>query len=395
MRTLPKWIPPVVVLALSCAAFTLMVKLRRTERPQPPAREDPKVACRTLEREDFSLTIRSQGTVEAAITLRLVAEVDGRTTQVSPSLKKGGFFSKGDLLLSIDERDYQLAVTRASAQVASAQLRLAMVEAEARVAEEDWEALGREGKASALLLRQPQLVEARATLAAADADLAKAQLDLERTRMVAPFSGRVRSANVDRGQFVRRGEALATVFSIERVEVSVPLPLSEFEFLNLPLERSPEAFARQPVGVTLIGRFGRREHRWQGQVVRVGGEVDIDSRMASVVVAIEDPYRSDESMASPPLRVGTFVTAEIEGRKAKGVYVLTRTELWDEGKALAIDSENRLRKRNLEVLWSDRHRVVVQHGFEPGDRLCVSAIDIPQDGMVVGPVAVGSETEWE
>ena len=392
MKTWQKIIPPVMVILVCSVAFQLMIKYRRRATPSPVVFTPPAVEVAELKRVDFPPQVSSQGTVEAATALRLVSEVDGRVVTVSPSLKGGGYFDRDELLVAIDPRDYRLAVTRGEAQVASAQLRLATVEAEAAVATKDWEELGRPGEPSALLLRRPQLAEARSALAAAEADLEKAKLDLSRTRIVAPFKGRVRMATAEVGQFVRRGEEVASVFGIERVEVRLPLPLAEMEFLDLPSERTPRAFQENPVQVTLTGRIGRRDHEWFGEVVRVDGEVDRLSRMTSVIVAVDDPYTVGATTGAPPLRVGMFVKATLRGRIAKGVYVLPRTAVRAEAQALAVDREGRLRYRELEILRRDRSQVVVESGFESGDRLCLSTVDIPQDGM---PVTIVAEDQGE
>ena len=389
MSKVRKVVLPLLVVGLSVGAFVLMIKFRRKVEALPVESPPPAVQVVALEREDYPIRIRSQGTIEAAVTVRLISEVDGKTVGISPGLEKGGFFTKGEVLVALDSRDYSLAVTRAEAQVAAAQLRVATVEAEAKIAMEDWEELGKDREASALLLRQPQLVDARSALAAAEADLSRAKLDLERTKIRAPFDGRVRAANVDVGQVIRRGEELASIFGIDRVEVSLPLPLAELEYLDLPVERTPEAFRVKPTKVSLTGRFGRQEYQWQGRVVRIGGEVDTDSRMVSVVVSIEKPYSSGATTAGPPLRVGMFVEAEIEGRTAKGVYVVPRVQLWENSRALAVDQQGRLRIRELQLLRADRERAVIESGFEPGDRLCVSAIDIPADGLEVRVVEAG------
>ncbi|MCS1411620.1 MAG: Multidrug/solvent efflux pump periplasmic linker protein MepA [Verrucomicrobia subdivision 3 bacterium] len=380
---LRKIVLPILVLAISFTALVVMIKLRRTVTPNPVETLPPTVEVQMLDRVDFPFVIRSQGTVEAATAIRLISEVDGKVRVISPALKKGGFFRQGELLLALDSRDFELAVTRAEAQVAAMRLRLATVEAEAKVAEKDWNELGQEKEASALLLRLPQLTDARSALAAAEADLEKANLDLERTRITAPFDGRVRQATVDVGQFVRRGEELASLFSVDRVEVSLPLPLAELRFLDLPRGLQFDELRKRPIRVTLVGRFGRQEHRWHGRVVRVDGEVDVDSRMTSIIVVVEDPYTVGEITDAPPLRVGMFVEAAIEGREVKGVYVVPRVLIQGSQRALVVDKEGRLRIRELQVLHADREQAVIESGFELGDRLCLSAVDTPIDGMRV------------
>ena len=390
---LRKVAPPVLALGMSAAALWAMVKWRRTATPNPVEIPPPTLELQALERVDFPISVKSQGTVEAATAIRLIPEVDGMVTAISPSLKRGGVFRKGELLVAIDSRDFELAVTRASAQVASAELRLATAEAEAKVAAQDWQEIGPEKEASALLLRQPQLAEAKSTLAAAKADWEKANLDLERTQIRAPFDGRVRRAAVDAGQFVRRGEELASLFGVDRVEVRLPLPLADLHFLDIPSGESSEDLRRRSIPVALKGRFGRREHRWRGHVVRVDGEVDADSRMVAVIAEVKNPYGAKDG-TNPPLKVGMFVEAEIQGRTAKGVYVVPRSLVLENRQALAVDAQSRLRIRELQILWADRQRAVIEGGFEPGDRLCLSAVDVPVDGMkvnVAGKEAGGEE----
>ena len=375
-------VPPVLVLGVSVAALWAMVKWRRTATPNPVETPLPTLELRALERVNFPISVKSQGTVEAATAIRLIPEVDGMVTAISPSLKRGGVFRKGELLVAIDSRDFELAVTRASAQVASAQLRLATAEAEAKVAAQDWQEIGTEKEASALLLRRPQLAEAKSTLAAAEADLEKANLDLERTQIRAPFDGRVKRAAVDAGQFVRRGEELASLFGVDRVEVRLPLPLAELRFLDIPPGESSEDLRRRSIPVALKGRLGKREHRWPGQVVRVDGEVDADSRMVAIIAEVKNPYGA-ENGANPPLRVGMFVEAEIQGRTAKDVHIVPRSLVLENRQALAVDAEGRLRIRELQILRADREQAVIEGGFEPGDRLCLSTVDVPVDGMKV------------
>ena len=382
MPMLRKVVPPMLVLGMSAAALWAMLKWRRTATPNPVETPIPTLELRALERVNFPISVKSQGTVEAATVIRLIPEVDGMVTAISSSLKKGGVFRKGELLVAIDSRDFELAVTRASAQVASARLRLVTAEAEAKVAAQDWQEMGTEKEASALLLRQPQLAEAKSTLAAAQADWEKANLDLERTQIKAPFDGRVRRATVDAGQFVRRGEELASLFGVDRVEVRLPLPLSDLRFLDIPPGESSEDLRRRSILAALKGRFGRREHRWQGQVVRIDGEVDADSRMVAVIAEVKNPYGAKDG-TNPPLKVGMFVEAEIKGRTAKGVYVVPRSLVLENRQALAVDAQSRLRIRELRILRADRQRAVIEGGFEPGDRLCLSAVDVPVDGMKV------------
>jgi RND family efflux transporter MFP subunit len=375
-----KGLLPVIVILVSCGALVLMLKLRPQVKPEAPEKDALIAEVELLEKGEFTFKIKSQGTVNPAKSIQLIAEVDGRAMFVHPDFKAGGAFEKGQVLVELDSRDYQFAVTRAEAQVAAAKVRVATVEAEAEVALEDWKASGRSGQATPLLLRQPQLLEAKASLAASEAELAKARLDLERTRILAPFAGRVRSAAVDEGQFVRRGVELASVFGVDRVEVVLPLSVGELAFLDREVSRAEGTNA---IRVDLIEKFDRREDTvWEGKIVRVSGDVDVNSRQTYVVAAVEQPYRIDETK-SQPLRVGTFVEATIHGRTVKGVYQVPRVLLRENDEILVVDLEDRLQIRSLEVIWVDQSTVVARGGIEPGDALCLSAVDIPLPGRSV------------
>ena len=160
------------------------------------------------------------------------AELDGVVNEVASEFQQGSFFSKGDVLLELDATDYEAVVAQAESQLAGARLKLETIQAESKLARQDWEALSSQfhDGATPLLLREPQLKEAQATVRAAEAAWVKARKDLERTRIRAPCHGRILAKSVDRGQFVRRGQELARVFDLSKVEIQLPVAVSELAF---------------------------------------------------------------------------------------------------------------------------------------------------------------------
>ena len=165
--------------------------------------------------------------------------------------------------------------------MAQARLRLAEEEAEAEVAQREWETLGR-GDPRELALRKPQLEDARASVAAAEAGVERATRDLQRAEIVAPYAGRVRTKNVDIGQYVRVGDALATVYAVDVAEIRLPLPDDELAYLDLPLSYRGVRQQAQP-GVTLRATFAGETHVWNGRIVRTESEIDSVSRMVHAV----------------------------------------------------------------------------------------------------------------
>ena len=154
--------------------------------------------------EPVRLTIKTQGEATPRTSIDLAAEVSGKVTLVSPAFIEGGAFEKGDILIRIDPAEYKYRVVQARSNVAQARSRFASEEAEANIARKEWEELG-QGEGTPLALREPQLAEAAAGLASAEAALNEAELQLARTSIRAPFKGRVQTKDIDIGQYVTPG----------------------------------------------------------------------------------------------------------------------------------------------------------------------------------------------
>ena len=293
---------PLVLLGLAGLAAVTMIRNRPVVETRPPEIAPPGVRVHVVALEDVALSVTSEGTVRPRTESELVPEVSGRVMSVAPSFAEGGFFEAGDVLVTIDPFDYEQAVVAARAQLAQSRLRLAEEEAEAEVAQREWDSLG-EGDPRELTLRKPQLDDARAAVAAAEASLVRAERDLERARITAPYAGRVRRKGVDVGQFVTMGSSVATIYAVDRAEIRLPLPDNELAYLNLPLSYRGAA-NRQGPGVTLRSTFAGETHAWNGRIVRTESEIDPVSRMVHVVAEVDDPYRPGPVPNRPPLAVG-------------------------------------------------------------------------------------------
>ena len=217
---------PLIVIGVAGLVAVTMVRNRPEVETQAPTVEPPGVRAHLVTFETVRISVGSQGTVRPRTETQLVPQIAGRITSVSPSFVEGGFFEEGDVLLRLDRFDYEQAIVSARSQLAQARLQLAQEEAEAEVAQREWDALGR-GDPRELTLRVPQLEDARASVAAAEANVERAERDLERADVVAPYSGRVRTKSVDVGQFVTVGSPIATVYAIDVAEVGLALPDGE------------------------------------------------------------------------------------------------------------------------------------------------------------------------
>lgn len=380
MNRTTKILVPIVVLLFGAAIAAALVKLRpaveRTEVVVPP----PLVRVVTVEPRDLELTVRAQGTVMPGVESVLAAQVPGRVEWVAEQFADGGLFRRGQQLVRLEDRDQRLALSRAEATLARARTALELQQAEAEQAREDWNDLGR-GEPTALALRQPQLAQARAELEGAEAGLEQARLDLERTRITAPFDGRIRGARVDVGQYVGRGTPLAEIFSTEYAEIRLPVTKDDLGFLELDLATASQGAATP---VELAGELAGSVHTWPARIVRAAGELDPKTRMLPLWARIDDPFGRDTGRV--PLPMGLYVDAAIRGKTVTGAVVLPRSALRGDSEILVVDGDERLRFRTVEISRVERDHVVIGAGLDAGERVCVSPLEIVVDGMSVRTV---------
>ena len=372
---------PLLVLGVALAAAFVMWANRPPVETLTPVVTPPAVRVQTVAFESVALTVASQGTVQPRTASQLVPEIAGTVIEVSPAFAVGGFFEEGDVLLKIDPYDYQQALIAARSQLAQAQLRLAQAEAEAEVARREWEEIG-QGVANPLTLRLPQVEDARAAVASAEAAIDRATRDLERAEVRAPYAGRVQTKDVDVGQFVSRGTAVGRIYAVDSAEVRLPLPDEELAYVDVPMSYRGAQRQAGPA-VTLSADFAGRRYSWQGRIVRTEGEIDPVSRMVHVVAEVDDPYAPGPDPTRPPLAVGMFVEAEITGRRVDDVVVLPWAALNGRDQVLIVDDDGRLRFRQVDILRSTTEHVLVQGGLAPGERVSISALDAVIEGMAV------------
>ena len=231
--------------------------------------------------QSYKVQINSQGTVVPRTEITLTSEIPGKIDFVSRKIQSGSSFDKGDTLLVLDQRDFELALIAAQSSMYQAQVVYERELAESEVAKKEWGNING-GKASNLALRKPQLDQAKAALAAAEANYQRALLNVERTYILAPFKGRVRNEYVDVGMVVSPGIPLAQIYAVDMVEVTLPIAESDIKFLSIPLDGRMVPFSKQP-GMTLSSSFAGFTQRWNGKILRSAAEIDSRTRMLSVI----------------------------------------------------------------------------------------------------------------
>lgn len=369
---------PLLVLLVGVGVAALLIATGPKVQPRASEAVAPLVRIVTVAPSTLQFSVQTHGSVVPRTESELVPEVDGRVIEMSPSLVSGGFFKKGDVLLEIDGLDYEEGLEQARAGVARARSELTNAQKN-DVRQKD---LMRRGAVSDAAVDNSinQVRVAQAVVREANARLSRSQRDLERTKIMAPYDGRVRSERVDVGQFVRRGDNIGTIYAVDFAEVRLPIPNADLAYLDLPLGNGEPEVSTPPL-VTLRADFAGTAQQWQGQVVRTEGELDPTTRMIHVVARIPEPYSREGGRS--PLAVGMFVDAQIHGQTLDGVSVLPRSALRGANRVMVVDANDQLRFREVEVLRLADEKVYIGKGLEQGERVCISPLQSTADGMQV------------
>ncbi|NIL93278.1 MAG: efflux RND transporter periplasmic adaptor subunit [Woeseiaceae bacterium] len=346
--------------------------LREAPAKKEAAPRDLLVEVMVVEPMTANFEIGSQGTVRPRIETVLSAEVAGTIVEISPKWTAGGVFRPGEVLMRIDPTNYRVAVKQAEALVKQRQI----------------EFDGAEKLLSQGYRAEAEHASAAAALASAAAELVRANRNLERTDIQLPYSGMVRSKEADLGQFVNPGTRLGVVFATDQAEVRLPLTDEDLDFLNLPSAvdiRATGSGAGPMVELAAVRRGKVRT--WNAQVVRTEGVVDENSRVTYAVAVIEDPYRLES--AGEVLPVGTFVSAQISGTSREGIFRLPRSALKGADELLIADESDQLEIRSVDIVRSDAEDAYIEGGLAAGDRVILTAVESPVNGMRLRPIVVG------
>ena len=360
-------------LVISIALTIFMLKNKSMAVSENVEASIPYVKTMMLLPQTVNASIASQGVISPESALALLSELNSKVDWISPSMETGSSFSKGDTLLILDKRDYELALITAESNVLNAEVNLEREKAESDLASKEWKRVGA-GAGSDLALRKPQLAQAKATLAAAQATLERAQRNLKRTVFIAPFDGRVRTKNVDPGATIFPGTALGNIYATESFEVRLPIADQDVPFTGLDFNGRQIPDDKQlDVELSLGNSF------LKGKVVRAEAEVDPMTRMLSIVARIDN---TPSVSSSNPIAVGQFVEAIIYGIEIPDVVVIPRTAVRDGG-VWVVDTSMILYNRPVEVLRYENEFALIDEGIETGDRLLTSRLSSLVNGLKV------------
>jgi RND family efflux transporter MFP subunit len=376
---------------ISLAAIVVVILLMFRKPPQLLKSEKlaPLVTVRCLTARNIRMVIRGTGTVSPKTEVEIAPQLSGKVIYINENFRAGGFIPAGQTLLDIDPRDYELAVQQGQAGVAEAVVKLDIEKAEAQVALEEWKQLHPETKpASPLVLRQPQIRQAQARLQSAQAALAAAKLNLERTRLILPIDVRIVSQTVDLGQFVTTGKTIGRAYGMDFVEIALPLEDEQLKWFKIPDRADAcDIEATSRTAAEVITDFAGTTHTWNGYVARMTGQVDIKSRLISVVIEIPQPF--DTSKHTAPLLPGMFVEVLIKGDVLKNAIAVPRDAIHN-GNEVWLVNNSAIHIQPLNIVRSDRDFAYTISDLQNEAIIVTSSLDVVTEGMVV---RIGTDTD--
>lgn len=363
-KTRNKVKPVLLVLLVTVILVFLMIVLKPKEQKKEDVKVVPTVEVIQIQPIDYVIPIKSEGVILPKTQINIAAEVSGKITFVADGFINGGTFVKGDELLKIDPRDYELAITRAKANVAAQQANLDLQQAKSDLAKSDWKKYGKKGKPNALNLNLPQVASAKAALDGARADLQLAKRNLEKTHITAPFSGVILSKMVDLGQFVGLGTSLVSVASTEVAEVR--MSLSDSQLHNSGLDKFDGSQNIQ-VGISSEEAAGIQ---WTGKIASIEAQRDARTLFNYAIVEVAQPF----SQQSVPLRFNTFVNAQLNGVTLYQVYPIERGNIMLDNKVRVLSDQSKLIHKDVESVYSDDDFKYISKGIDSEDRIITTGL---------------------
>jgi RND family efflux transporter MFP subunit len=375
-------LPPVVLL-LAVGGAVWLIKTSPKPRQGPPREQVALVKTVALQRARRRIVLRTTGTVVPARRVTLRSRVSGEIVEVSPEFVPGARFVQGEVILRIDPEDYRLAVESRKADVARAEFEYKLELGQQDIAKREWSLV--EDKADAtgldeeLTLRKPHLRKATAALEGAQAALGKAELDLKRTGITAPFNLLVLDRQVNLGAQVSPQTALAEIVGTDEYWVEVTIPADRLPWVRLPgAEGEPgsPARVRTPAGLEV-------QAEWPGRVIQRRANLERAGRLAQLIVSVQNPLNGARGGSAVALLLGMYVRVEIEGPEMEAVFSVPRMNLQHGDSVWLMNADDRLEIRKVEIAWRDREQVLVRRGLADGERLVVSDIPAPVPGMLL------------
>jgi len=398
MEQVKKIITALVILGIGILIMMFFIKTKELPQEQVLEKKIPAVEVFKAVNSESNVVVSASGNVVAAKRLVVIPEVSGKVIYHHKNLLPGGKIKKGETVLRIDPRDYDLNVIQQKSNVALAEVQLTTEKGLKVVAEKEWNQISGQvqptEEGSQLAKRDLQVKSAEKSLEAAQSGLELATLRRKRTSIRSPFNAVVINESIEKGQFVGVGSQTVTLVDMDTFWVRVSLPADQLQWINIPGVQSDKG---SDVCVIQQNGFGK-EIRRRGKVKMLMTELEAQGRMARIIVEVPNPLSvdpavfacegdqidesvSDDNSSIVPLLLNDFVSVEITGKQFKNSVIVPRSAIRGNEKVWVLTADSTMDIRPITIGFRQSDSVYVTTGVSVGERVITSRIKIPVKGM--------------
>ncbi|MFC1498988.1 efflux RND transporter periplasmic adaptor subunit [Verrucomicrobiota bacterium] len=349
-------IAAVAIIALGIGIAVIFYATRpKAERKKPP-RMTPVVQAEEIFSSDRNVQLELMGTVIPAQSVELKSRVPGKIVFCHPDWIEGGLLGEGQTIIRLENTDYRIVLEQA-------QNDLSLELGRQDIAKREWALLDLKNASDRdreLALREPQLKSAKARVE-------QAQLNFDRTEIKAPFNAIVTARNMNRGDQATTQSSLGRIVNTDSYHVRISVPVEELKWIDFPENGTAgsEVLIHLPDGTTR-----------QGQVIKLLGDLEEKGRMARCLVEVKDPLNGESQ-----LLLNSFVNVSVKGKPIKNVYCIDRNHFRENSMIWLLTGERRLRKIEIQPLWTDRNNIFFRADIPAGDMLITSSLSVVIDNM--------------
>lgn len=331
----------------------------------------------TVVRKTWEPQLVVLGTVRPAQEIVLSPRVRGQVVSLSPSFVPGGMVKTGELLLQIDPEDFENTVSIRRSELEQVEASWEIEEGRQSLAKQELKLLGDtiDDVNRALVLREPQAASIKSQLAAAKAAVQRAELDLKRTRVLAPFDAQILRRDVNVGSQVQPGDDLGQLVGVDEYWVMAAVPVRNLRWIRFTNDEQEGSTAtlRNP------DAWGPDTKR-HGRVERMIGALDEQTRLARVLVTVDDPLGQKSEV--PPLILDTIIEVRISGIAIDDVVRLKRDYVHDRN-TVWVMKDDKLEIRETEIVFQDPEYAYVRSGLETGEEVVTTTLATVANGVLL------------
>lgn len=366
-----KYLPAVLIALIVVTFVFLKYNKPSAKRRPPPAINTINIETEVIQERDVPILLHSYGIVRPRTQSTLVAEVSGRVIFLSDKFRDGGFFKKGDILIELDDADYLADIALTKADLATVETDYEEELAQADQARQDWQRLNGNTPAPPLVLREPQRKAAQTRVESAKANLARATLNYQRTKIKAPFDGRVLTKNIDLGQVVTINSQVGDIYATDAIEVTLPIKNAELPLIDLPENYLDSTSVVTQPSVDIQSSLYPTEI-WPGKIVRTASSIDDTTRQLSVTALVNDPFGKIAQNRSP-LKIGEYVTAKIIGKTLNKAIAIPNRSIY-QGSYVYVFRDGAVHRTDISIYWQNEQEAIISGGLNKGEVLVLTPL---------------------